>query len=129
MDTTQILSIIQTILGLILGGLALYFKFSVKAQTKAQQVQRVIAEITASAVIYIRQAEENYKDTTQAGGKKFEEVVTKLYELVPDGLNSIITKEMISEIVQSTFNEIQEYVAAQLDSAVDKIDVKTEEEK
>lgn len=127
MDMQQFLEILQTIITLLVGGLALYFKFSTKAQTKAKQVQEVIADITASAVIYIREAEENFSDTTNAGGKKFGQVVTKLYDLVPEGLNKIITKEMIEEIVQSTFNEIEEYVKLQLDEAVDKITVKKAE--
>ena len=52
------------------------------------------------------------------------EVVGKLYDLVPDALHGIITKEMISEIVQSTFDEIEEYVKIQLDNGIDKINVK-----
>lgn len=124
MNTQEILSLIQSLIMLGCGGLALYFKFSTKAQTKAKQVQELIAQITAQAVVYIAEAERDYKDTTQAGGKKFEQVVSKLYDLVPDALHGIITKEMISEIVQSTFDEIQEYVRLQLDNAVDKIEVK-----
>lgn len=121
MNTNDILSVIQTILTLCVGGLALYLKYSTKAQTKAKQLQEALAKITASAVIYIKEAEEDYKDTTQSGGKKFEQVVDKLYDLVPDCFNKIITKDMISEIVQSTFDEIQEYVRLQLDSAVSKL--------
>lgn len=115
MNTQEILSLIQSLIMLGCGGLALYFKFSTKAQTKAKQVQELIAQITAQAVVYIAEAEKDYKDTTRAGGKKFEQVVNKLYDLVPDALHGIITKEMIAEIVQSTFDEIQEYVRTQLD--------------
>lgn len=124
MNTQEILSTLQSIIMLLCGGLALYFKFSTKAKTKAKEVQEIIAQITAQAVVYIKQAEEDYKDATKAGGKKFEQVVNKLYDLVPDALHSIITRDMISEIVQSTFDEIQEYVRLQLDSAVDKVEVK-----
>ena len=124
MNTQEILSTLQSIIMLLCGGLALYFKFSTKAKTKAKEVQEIIAQITAQAVVYIKQAEEDYKDATKAGGKKFEQVVNKLYDLVPDALYSIITRDMISEIVQSTFDEIQEYVRLQLDSAVDKVEVK-----
>ena len=102
----------------------MYFKFSTKAQTKAKEIQELIAQITAQAVVYIAEAERDYKDTTQSGGKKFEQVVNKLYDLVPDALHGIVTKEMISEIVQSTFDEIQEYVRLQLDNTIDKIEVK-----
>lgn len=124
MNTQEILSTIQSIVMLICGGLVVYFKFSTKAQTKAKEVQELIAQITAQAVVYIAEAEKDYKDVTQSGGKKFEQVVNKLYDLVPDALHGIITKEMISEIVQSTFDEIQEYVRLQLDISIDKIEVK-----
>lgn len=124
MNTQEILSLIQSLIMLGCGGLALYFKYSTKAKTKAKEVQELIAQITAQAVVYIAEAEKDYKDTTQSGGKKFEQVVSKLYDLVPDALHGIVTKEMISEIVQSTFDEIQEYVRLQLDNAVDKIEVK-----
>lgn len=124
MNTQEILSLIQSLIMLGCGGLALYFKFSTKAQTKAKEIQALIAQITAQAVVYIAEAEKDYKDTTQSGGKKFEQVVSKLYDLVPDALHGIVTKEMISEIVQSTFDEIQEYVRLQLDNSIDKIEVK-----
>lgn len=119
MNTQDILSTIQSIVMLVCGGLVVYFKFSTKAQTKAKEVQELIAQITAQAVVYIAEAEKDYKDTTQSGGKKFEQVVSKLYNLVPDALHGIVTKEMISEIVQSTFDEIQEYVRVQLDKKLD----------
>lgn len=124
MNTQEILSLIQSLIMLGCGGLALYFKFSTKAQTKAKEIQELIAQITAQAIVYIAEAEKDYKDTTQSGGKKFEQVVSKLYDLVPDALHGIVTKEMISEIVQSTFDEIQEYVRLQLDNSIDKIEVK-----
>ena len=126
MEFQNILNLLQTVFSLIVAGIALYLKFSTKAQTKAKEVQEVISEISARAVIYIREAEENYKDTTKAGGEKFAQVVDKLYALVPEGLNKIITREMIEEIVQSTFNEIEEYARTALDKAVDKINVKSE---
>ena len=124
MNTQEILSLIQSLIMLGCGGLALYFKYSTKAKTKAKEVQELIAQITAQAVVYIAEAEKDYKDTAQSGGKKFEQVVSKLYDLVPDALHGIVTKEIISEIVQSTFDEIQEYVRLQLDNAVDKIEIK-----
>lgn len=127
MELQQVLQVLETLLTLLVGGLALYFKYSTKAQTKAKEVQSIIAEITAKAVVFIKEAEENFNDTTKAGGKKFGQVVTKLYDLVPEGLNKIITKEMIEEIVQSTFNEMEEYAKLQFDEAIDKIPAKKTE--
>ena len=122
MDLNTILEYGQALLTLICGGLALYFKFSTKANTKAKQVQELIANIMAKAVIFIKEAEEQYKDVTNSGGVKFAQVVDKLYALVPDALKGIITKEMIENIVQSTFDEIEKYVKLQLDDAIEKID-------
>lgn len=120
MDVNTLLEGAKFALTLVCGGLALYFKFSTKAKTKAKEVQETIASVTAQAVIFIKEAEEEYKDTTNAGGKKFTQVVNKLYALVPEALRKIITKEMIESIVQSTFNEIEEYVTLQLDKAMEK---------
>lgn len=121
MDYEQIISIISTICTIILGAFSIYLKTSTKAQTKAKKIQEAIAEITAKAVIFIAEAEEQYRDWT--GGEKFDKVVNELYELIPDGLNKIITKNMIEEIVQSTFDEIKVYLTAKMDNALDKAEL------
>lgn len=122
MNTQTVIEILQWAVTIALGGLSLYLKYSSKTQTKAKQIQESIAGITAQAVIFIKEAEEEYRDTTNAGGMKFNQVVNKLYDLVPDQLHGIITYEMIENIVQSTFDEIEEYVKLQLDDAIEKID-------
>lgn len=118
MDLNTVLELLKYGVMIALGGLSLYFKYSKKAQTKAKEVQEKIAEITANAVILIKQAEADYKDVTKAGGQKFNQVVDQLYSLVPDGFNKIITKNMIEEIVQSTFDQIEEYTKLKLDNAI-----------
>lgn len=120
MDVNTLLESAKFALTVVFGGLALYFKYSTKAKTKAKEVQETISQVTAKAVIFIKEAEEEYKDTTNAGGKKFNQVVNKLHDLVPDALKNIITREMIESIVQSTFDEIEEYVILQLDKAIEK---------
>lgn len=121
MDYEQIISILSTICTIILGAFSIYLKTSAKAQTKAKKIQEAIAEITAKAVIFIAEAEEQYRDWT--GGEKFDKVVNELYELIPDGLNKIITKNTIEEIVQSTFDEIKVYLTAKMDNALDKTEL------
>lgn len=120
MDVNTLLEGAKFALTLVCGGLALYFKFSTKAKTKAKEVQATIANVTAQAVAFIKEAEEEYKDTTNAGGKKFTQVVDNLYNLVPAAIKNIVTKEMIADIVQRTFDEIEEYVTLQLDHAIEK---------
>ena len=124
MNFQDIYNVLVTLVAVIVGGLSLYFKTSAKAQAKAKEVQDVMAMIMGEVVVYIRKAEEDYKDTTNAGGKKFNEVVNKLWSLVPVSLRPIITRQMIKDIVQSTFDEVENYVKLQLDNAVDKLDDK-----
>lgn len=120
----MVLEVLKYVVIIGCGGLALWFKTSTSAKTKASEIQKVVAELATNAVMFITQAEEDYKDTTKAGGEKFEQVVSKLYELVPDGLNKIITRDMISNIVQSTFDEMQKYAKEQLDKLADNVTIK-----
>lgn len=124
MDFQTIYNVLVTVIAITIGGLSLYLKTSAKAQAKAKEVQDTMVLIMSEVVVYIRKAEEDYKDTTKKGGEKFEEVVDKLYSLVPDALKPIITEDRIKDIVQSTFDEVENYVKLQLDETVDKIDVK-----
>lgn len=119
-----IIDCLPFLFSLAMGGVAYYFNKSEKAQAKAKEVAEVIGKITAQAVVYIADAEEKYKDTTKAGGIKFNEVVDKLYELVPDAAKVVITRKMIEEIVQSTFEEIEKYLSVQADKTLDKIKTK-----
>lgn len=121
MNFQDIYNVLVTLVAVVVGGLSLYFKTSAKAQAKAKEVQDVMAMIMGEVVVYIRKAEEDYKDTTNAGGKKFNEVVNKLWSLVPVSLRPIITRQMIKDIVQSTFDEVENYVKLQLDETVDKL--------
>lgn len=121
MDLQAILSVLGTTGTVLLGALSIYLKTSAKAKTKAKEIADKIGEITAQAVVFIANAEKEYKDWT--GGEKFTRVVDQLYALVPEGINMIITREMIEEIVQSTFDQIKEYATAKMDETVEKIEV------
>ena len=121
MDLQAILSVLGTIGTILLGAFSIYLKTSAKAKTKAKEIADKIGEITAQAVVFIANAEKEYKDWT--GGEKFTRVVDQLYALVPEGINMIITREMIEEIVQSTFDQIKEYAKEKMDETVEKIKV------
>lgn len=107
MDLTTVISIIQILLYIILGGLALYFQANAKLKG------------TVSALI--SDAELEYKDTVKAGGLKHEYVVTVLYNMLPAYLKPIITKAMVSTIVDNAFTSIEAYTNQQLDKAVNKV--------
>jgi len=107
MDITMIIDIVEIILYVTLGGLALYCQSKSKLKEKATS--------------FIAQAEEVYIDATKAGGIKHQYVVDKLYELTPAYLKMIITKDMISNIVDNAFASIEVYAKLQLDKSTDKI--------
>lgn len=107
MDTNIIITVLQIIAYIILGGLVLYFKANSTLKEKASEI--------------IADAEITYKDTIKAGGKKHEYVVDKLYSMVPAGLNLVITRDLISAFVENTFQSMEVYAKQQLDKAIDKI--------
>ena len=118
------LNILTTIVAVLFGGLSWYLKVSATGAKLKKAVEETLKEITSKAVEYIAEAEEAYVDATKAGGEKFEYVVDLLMKLIPDQLEVIITREMVENIVQSTFEAIEAYAQTALDEALkDKIPV------
>ena len=101
-----ILTIIRIALYLVIGAAALYFQYNTKLNKKATE--------------YINKAEELYKDSTKAGGTKFNWVVDKLYDILSVPMKLVFTKETIAVLVQRTFDEIQSYAVKQLDKKLTK---------
>lgn len=101
------IEILKVALIVIFGGFAIYAKTNQK-----------LLELAVKAVEFINDAEVAFKDTTKAGGQKFEFVVNHLYALVPTILKSIITKEILAEITQRTFDKIEAYAKEQLDKNI-----------
>lgn len=106
MSIETIFEIIKWVAILLLGGLSLYFK------SKTALIEKVTG--------YIAQAEIKYKEATKAGGQKFEWVIDHLYVYVPAWLRPLITREVISQIVQYVFDGVQAYAKLQLDRLTDK---------
>lgn len=102
-----IITIIFMILTFCFGGIALYFK------SKSQLIEKI------GEFIFI--AEDFYSDLTSSGKDKFEFVVDSLYKLVPSIFQNILSKDVISVIVQNIFNHIENYATIQLDKVFDKI--------
>ncbi len=105
MEAALLIEIVKVIGYLVLGGIALYLN------TKGN--------LKGKAAAFITEAEEAYKDATNAGGVKFEYVVDKLYALVPAALKIFITRKMLAQIVQGTFDSIEAYAVTQLDKAAE----------
>lgn len=107
MNTWNIYSIIVTVAFVLLGYICSYIR------TRSDLIKK------ASEMINV--AEDNYKSVTKAGEVKFNAVVEMLDSLVPAPLKPFITKQMISSIVQTAFDKMQEFANKQLDKIVDKI--------
>ena len=101
----DIFTIIITILFVIAGFLASYFKTKTKLLSK-------VAEIIAEAEVV-------YKDFTKYGGVKFNYCVDFLYGLVPKILRCIITRPIIEKLVQNTFDSIIAFIEKELDKKID----------
>jgi hypothetical protein len=114
---TEIVSYILTV---ALGALSLYFRHSAAAQSRAANVENWLAVLRSGAEKYIVQAEETFAGT-QRGSEKFKWVVDVLYAKVPTSLKKAITKEMIEDIVQGTFDAMAEYATTQLDRLVAEV--------
>lgn len=107
MTFENILEILKVVGFVVLGGFALYFK---SKSALAEKVTSLIA-----------QAENKYKEATKAGGQKFEWVIDHLYVYVPVWLRPLITREVISQIVQYIFDGVQAYAKLQLDKLVGEV--------
>ena len=107
MNTELIYTIAVTVGTVVFGFLSAYLKTKSTLKSKVNEG--------------IATAEEVYKDTTKAGGEKFEWVIDFLYQYVPSVLKPIFTRDMISKIIQSAFDEIQKYATQQLDKFVNNI--------
>lgn len=104
MTLYEIISIIAMIL---LGAVSYYFKYKTNLQ--------------ATIAGHISNAEKEYESIATSGGEKFELVVNTIYNVVPTVFKPFITKDMIGNLVQATFDQMAEYAAKQLDTVVDKI--------
>ncbi len=62
----------------------------------------------------IDEAEHVYQDATKSGGQKFEWVGDTLYGMVPALLKPFITRQVLENLVQSTFDAMQQYALTQI---------------
>lgn len=112
MELTTTLNIIQLIIALVLGAISLYLKQKNTIMNLAKEK--------------ISEAEEMYKDATDAGGEKFEWVVTTIYDLMPAAFRMVFTRETIMVLVQRMFDGMEKYAVSQMDKIANKVEEKLE---
>lgn len=113
MNMEIIMTILQVLVYVVLGGLAFYYN-------KNAKLQKSVTEL-------INTAESMYTDTTKAGGKRFEWVVDSLYNLLPAALRTIVPRSWIESLVQKVFDEMKDFAQKNLDAAMNKVLSDTEE--
>lgn len=113
MNLSNIFEIVYDLL--IFGGAVVFYYLSKKN------------ELVVAAENAIARAEKEYKDATNAGGKKFEYAVNLIYTALPAQFRMFFTRELIADVVQTTFNRIEEYAKLQLKETVENIDNAIEE--
>ena len=98
------INILTTVGYIILGGIIAYYKGSATLQSKTAEV--------------IKTAECEMKGV-QRGGERFEWAVDYLYSLVPVPLKAVISRSVIENMVQHTFDTMTEFAKEQIDKVVE----------
>ena len=101
MDMEMIIQIGSTVLMVVFGGLALWFRGNQK--------------LSGMAAALIAEAEALYQDATKAGGEKFEWVVSSLYAALPAVIRPFVSRGLVESVVQATFDAVEGYAKLQLD--------------
>lgn len=101
------MDILYCILTITLGFLTVWFK-------TRQIYQKYLVKIQKKAVYLIAKAEKEYTGI-KAGNQRMEYVVNTLHKLLPDWLQGIITPAMIKQLVQSTFDYMDQFAMTQMD--------------
>lgn len=101
MNMEMVLNIGSMVLMVVFGGLALWFRGNQK--------------LSGMAAALITEAEAVYKDTTKAGGEKFEWVVSSLYQALPGVIRPFLSRSLVESVVQATFDAVEGYAKLQLD--------------
>lgn len=106
MEFAVIMNILEILLYIILGGLALWFKTNSKLNNAVNGL--------------IARAEEEFTGFKQ-GNEKFQAVVNWLYELIPAFLKPFFPKKFVEALIQNAFEQSAAYAKQQLDKVVDKV--------
>lgn len=112
MEVTVILGVVQVVLYILLGGLALWFKTNGK--------------LNKAVSALIDKAEEEFTGFKQ-GNEKFKTVVGWLYDLIPTVLKPFFPQKFVEALVQNAFDQITSFAKKQLDKAIDNVIEKVED--
>lgn len=118
MDKTLLINVIWAIVCFILSVVAQFISAYLKAK----------GHITEEAAHQIAIAEEAFATVEKAGEKKMQLCIDALYGLIPAQVRIFFTREMIGQIVQKVFDEVEKYKNVWIESSAEKLAQKLEEE-
>ena len=118
MDKTLLINIIWAAACFVLSVVAQF----IAAYLKAKGV------VTEEAAHQIAVAEEAFSTVEHAGKQKMELCIDALYGLIPAQVRIFFTREMIGQIVQKVFDEVEKYKNVWIESSAEKLTQKLEEE-
>lgn len=118
MDKAILVNIILAVVCAIIGIVAQF----ISAYLKAKGV------VTEEAAHQIAVAEEAFSTVEHAGKQKMELCIDALYALIPAQVRIFFTREMIGQIVQKVFDEVEKYKNVWIESSAEKLAQKLEEE-
>lgn len=118
MDKTLLANIIWAAVCFILSVVAQFIRAYLKAK----------GEITEEAAHQIAVAEEVYSTVEKAGERKKNLCIDALYDMIPAPVKMFFTREMIGEIVQKVFDQVEKYKNVWIESSAEKLAQKLEEE-
>lgn len=107
MDKTLLINIIWAAVCFVLSVVAQFIGAYLKAK----------GEITEEAAHQIAVAEEVFATVEKAGEKKMQLCIDALYGMVPAPVKLFLTREMIGEIVQKVFDQVEKYKDVWIDKA------------
>lgn len=112
MEMTVILGVVQVVLYILLGGLAIWFKTNGKLNKAVDSL--------------IDKAEEEFTGFKQ-GNERFNAVVAWLYDLIPSPIKPFFPQKFVESLVQNAFNQIASFSKKQMDKVVNDIMEKVED--
>ncbi len=107
MDKTLLINVIWAIVCFILSVVAQFISAYLKAK----------GHITEEAAHQIAVAEEAFSTVEKAGEKKMQLCIDALYGMIPSQVKLFFTREMIGEIVQRVFDNVEKYKDAWVEEA------------
>lgn len=116
----NVLEILELIITVVCGFLSYYFNQSAKGAQIKSQVESTFNLLQTSASQYINRAEEKYVNDFKSGDTKFNYVVDKLVNMVPENLRGTINEDEVKQLVQDAFDKMEQYAFMQIDNTINK---------